>query len=187
MRQAPGRTGRRRLLAPLMRHPTLRTRRRGLVVGGRALGIATGFRSGRLRARYGARVAASASDAAHIARTRGAPVRSGQQATSWWLGPLRSRARGGPLQSRGIAMPVYRLLAGHATVLELFEAPDDREAERRAHELAMEFPPRGHLPARRSDFRVERRDADTWRPVFAWEPPDGGISEAIDGSTRRAL
>jgi hypothetical protein len=71
-------------------------------------------------------------------------------------------------------MPSYRLLMGHATVLEIFDAPDDGEAARCARELAMDFPPCGRLPARRRDLRVERQEAGSWRVVLAWEPADIG-------------
>jgi hypothetical protein len=83
-------------------------------------------------------------------------------------------------------MPDYRLVMGHATVLELFDALDDEEAGERARELAMDFPPCGRLPARRSDFRVERQDAGCWRFVVAWEPADVGHWESLDQSSRAA-
>ena len=83
-------------------------------------------------------------------------------------------------------MPEYRLLAGHATVLELFNAPDDREAGLSARELAMEFPQHGRLPARRSDFRVERLEGGRWRFVLSWVPADLGGFEVMHRSSRAA-
>jgi hypothetical protein len=67
-------------------------------------------------------------------------------------------------------MPSYRLLAGFAPIVEIFDAADDEGASTVARKLSWEFPMREPLLEGRADFRVERCEADGWKTVFAWMP-----------------
>ncbi len=67
-------------------------------------------------------------------------------------------------------MPSYRLLAGHATVLEDFVAADDAEAIDRARELTQDVVPTGPDLVERGGFRLEKNDHRGWHVLFAWFP-----------------
>ncbi|TQN37305.1 hypothetical protein FHU33_3951 [Blastococcus colisei] len=68
-------------------------------------------------------------------------------------------------------MPSYRLLAGSATVLEVFDMEDDRQAIDYARQLSVAFPwePRT-FRVRWGYFQLERRDGYLWQMLFAWVP-----------------
>ena len=68
-------------------------------------------------------------------------------------------------------MPSYRLLAGCTTVIETFDAENDRAAIQSAHKMSLEFGwEPGTFAARWGYFRLERRDALSWLLIFAWVP-----------------
>jgi hypothetical protein len=73
---------------------------------------------------------------------------------------------------RGIhQVPGYRLIAGHATVVEAFEAADDAEAIDFARKFAQEFPAATAPDLReRGGFRLEIQDGHGWELFFAWMP-----------------
>ena len=68
-------------------------------------------------------------------------------------------------------MPMYRLLAGNGELLTSFDAADDEDGTRHGRALSNDYPqPDPHYGAGMGDFRVERREGDSWAFVFAWVP-----------------
>jgi hypothetical protein len=67
-------------------------------------------------------------------------------------------------------MPSYRLVAGRGTILEGFDAADDADAIRCAHELSLDFPGVELAEGSGGYLRLERHDGHCWQLLFGWMP-----------------